>query len=849
MKTQSRELSGAIRENGRLRIGLGALGACAIASMTYPVSGRTADLNRPVIFSIPSQSIEGALLAFSNQANVQLTIADNHVGRLRSTELRGNWPAELALSKLLEQTGLTYQKIGDTVMILPLREVSYTRERARTTSTIASSVSDSSPDEGNLSTGAIEEVTVTAQKRSERLQDVPVPVTAIAAAALVESNELRLQDYSSSVPGLNVVSSGHGDANLSIRGITTGSGSNPTVGVTVDDVPFGSSTALAGSRTSAPDLDPSDLQRIEVLRGPQGTLYGASSIGGLLKFVTVDPSTTELTGRLQGDLGAVHNGEGVGYALRAAVNVPINDSVAIRASGFTRRDPGYIDNPVSGVNGVNDIRVSGGHLSASWHLSANWSVKLSALVQTTRADGTSDVSLDPGLGELQQAHPAGTGSYHHDSSVYSAIVTGSVAAVNVTSISAFGVDRYSAVSDLTPIYGYVSEGVYGVTANALLQNNRTNKFSQELRFGSAIGQAADWLFGVFYTHERSPTHDVDVALDSSGASAGFLYDDPYPTTYAEYAAFGDLTVHATDRLDIQIGGRGSQNRQSYEETISGPFDDFNGLPSPAVNPSVHTKDNAFTFLATPSFKFTQDLMVYGRIASGYRPGGPNPTCILFAAPCEYQPDKTINYEIGTKAQTTDHRYSVDASLYYIDWKDIQLQVSNPASGAIYYTNASRAKSQGLELSVQARPIGGLTAAAWIAFNDAKLSADLPPNSAASGFSGDRLPYSSRFSGNLSLEDVVAVSSNVSGFAGGSLSYLSNRRGDFSASADQTRLYLPGYGQMNLHAGVRWNAWTTNVFLNNVADRRGVLFTSRVGATTPVTLIQPRTVGLSLSRTF
>src|SRR5262249_11729294 len=145
----------------------------------------------------------------------------------------------------------------------------------------------------------IEEIVVTAQKREERLQDVPVPVTSMSADALVEQNQLRLQDYYSKVPGLNLELDGTtGVPTVSIRGVTTGGQTNPTVGVTVDDVPYGSSTFIGGGFVS-PDIDPSDLTRVEVLRGPQGTLYGVSSIGGLLKYVTLDPSTDGFTGLVQ----------------------------------------------------------------------------------------------------------------------------------------------------------------------------------------------------------------------------------------------------------------------------------------------------------------------------------------------------------------------------------------------------------------------------------------------------------------------------------------------------------------------------------------------------------------------
>src|SRR5262249_23933181 len=157
---------------------------------------------------------------------------------------------------------------------------------------------------------------------SERLQDVPVPVTVINAQTLADTNQLRIQDYYASIPGFSVISVGIQSITLlSIRGINSDAAGNPSVGITVVDVPYGASTN-AGGGTLVPDLDPYDLAHVEILRGPQGTLYGASSLGGLLKFVTVDPSTDGVSGHVESGLSGIHNGAELGYNVRGAVNVP-----------------------------------------------------------------------------------------------------------------------------------------------------------------------------------------------------------------------------------------------------------------------------------------------------------------------------------------------------------------------------------------------------------------------------------------------------------------------------------------------------------------------------------------------
>ena len=173
-----------------------------------------------------------------------------------------------------------------------------------------------------------------------------------------------------------------------------------------------------------------------------------------------------------------------------------------------------------------------------------------------------------------------------------------------------------------------------------------------------------------------------------------------PDTFAEIAGFADLTYHVTDRFDIQFGGRESENKQAQSETIVGPYATLFDGASPTVYPEVHTKGNSFTYLVTPKFNISPDLMVYARLASGYRPGGPNTNASL-GVPVSYRPDTTENYEIGVKGDVLNHVLSFDASVYYIDWKNIQLRLTEPTSGQTYFANGSSAKSEGVELSTEA----------------------------------------------------------------------------------------------------------------------------------------------------
>ncbi len=702
-------------------------------------------------------------------------------------------------------------------------------------------------------TGELEEIVVSAQKKEERIQDVPLAVTSIDARTLVDTHQLSIQDYYTRVPGLSLTTTGFGDARISIRGMMTSSFvSNPTVGVVVDDAPYGSSTASGAYFTGAPDIDPSDLARIEVLRGPQGTLYGASSIGGLIKFVTVDPSTAGLSGRIETDGSGTQNGDRLGGAIRGAVNIPVTDSLAIRASAFARQDPGYLDVPLYNLRGVNKVDAYGGRFAALLKLGDSWSVKLSGLFQNIRSGGSNDGTLEPGINPLVQLLTVrGAGAYAKHNQSYVGTVTGFMGPVTLTSITSYNIAKSHSSFDTTNAFGTDPDTLYGVHGSVQFDVGGTDKFTQEVRLSGSFLQHFDWLAGLSYSHEDdSKDGSVNCAADPpTGAVAGLLLSDAFPTTFAERAAYADLTVHFTPKFDVQLGGRKSENQQRYEEIFTGP--EFS-----ATQPLVHTTDNSFTYLVTPRYRWSDDRMAYARVASGYRPGGPNYTCTLFPAPCAYKADTSVNYELGLKVSSPDRRVYFDASVYYINWNDIQISVTNPLSA--YFANAGKAKNQGVELSGQWRAAEGLTLAAWVSWSDAVLQEDFPANSGAVGVSGDRLPYAARFSGNISIEESMPVGHGLTATFGAVGSYIGSRATDFAFTGGFTGAAprepdLSGYTKLDLHADLRWGLWAAGLFADNLTDQRGVLYVYNRRYTTPnvegAMFIRPRTLGLSLTRSF
>ena len=362
----------------------------------------------------------------------------------------------------------------------------------------AHAVADTPSQESSSSSSpnALQEVVVTAQKREEHLLDVPIPVSVVDTSSLTVNNQVKLTDFYSEVPGLGIAPSTMSSQTISIRGLTTGAvGSgppnpSPIVAVTVDGVPYG---GAGGGDQLVPDFDPGDLQRVEVLRGPQGALYGASSEGGLVNFVTVDPSLAGVSGRLEAGGDSVQNGSELGYTFRGSVNVPLSSDFAVRASAFTREDPGYIDDPPLGLKGVNEDRASGGHLAALWQPSEIFSLKLSALYQKITGHNTSDETPNPPsffgvgqLGDLQQFYIRAVNTYGYDrtAQAYSLQLNWKIGVADLVALT--GYNRYSVDDsfDLSLALNSFSEKYFGTPGDQIVNTIGLDRLTQEI---SALG--------------------------------------------------------------------------------------------------------------------------------------------------------------------------------------------------------------------------------------------------------------------------------------------------------------------------------------------------------------------------
>jgi iron complex outermembrane receptor protein len=691
------------------------------------------------------------------------------------------------------------------------------------------------------------EIIVTAEKREERLQDVPVPVTAISAAELAETSQLRLPDYYATIPSLTVSQGIQSSQEINIRGL-------PASTFLIDDVP------LSGV---LPDIDPGNLDHIEVLRGPQGTLYGASSLGGLIKFVTVDPSTDGVSGRIEAGTDTIHKGYDLGYNFRGSVNLPVTQDFAVRGGGFWRQNAGYIDEPIRQINGINRDTAEGGTITGLWRPTDTFSVRLNALYQDIKG-GNGDVTAinqftgQPiGVDALQQIYAAGTGPYERKTQAFSVVLKDKVGPVELSSLTGYNQNASHDYYDITTICcGEISAKYYPGYGGAPVYTNDTGvSISEEVKASASFFNKLDVLVGGYYNHRYGTFYENLLASNlTTGAIAGSVAIFQNEQPYLEQAGFADVTYHVTDQFDIQIGGRGSHIAQAFPDAITGlGTPDFaGGVSSPYIAPTLHASSNSATYLMTPRFRISPDWMLYARLASGFSPGGANTPAA--GVPPEYGPEKTKNYEIGTKGDILDHVLSLDASIYRIDFTGL-IQEFYSTNKLSYLTNAGAARSEGIELNLDAHPLTGLTVSTWVVISDAHLT-DIPEGviaaetlngGAISTPVGAPLPNSSRFSANVSLDQQFPLSGSITGFAGGTLGYMGEREGVYASTGRQI---YPGYAKTDLRVGAKMNSWKANLYVNNLADRRGIV-SGDDQANIPYSfyLIQPRTVGVTAARTF
>lgn len=733
-----------------------------------------------------------------------------------------------------------------------------------------------------------QEIIVTAQKREQLLFDIPQSVSVVGGQELERLQAKSFLDYAQLVPGLNVTQDNPGQSRLILRGINTGSVGS-TVAVYVDDMPFGQSGSLANGAILAGDFDTFDVARIEVLRGPQGTLYGANSLGGVLKYVTRLPNTSKFEVRAQAGIEAVAHGD-TGYLGNAVVNVPLGDTLALRASGFYHRTPGHVD--VVGRTGkdVDQADSYGGRGSLLFKPAPNFSIRLFALAQNIRADSPSSFQADPAT--LRAVNPVTgvlTGGQqlrfekypeHHNVNyrLYSGTLDYDFGVADLTSVTSYSTQRQDQVSDISTNGARgLANALYAPTApntvGIAFQNNASvKKWTQEVRLASPKSDTLEWLIGGYYTNEKTLLDQefLPFTLATQAfipTALGAPFNVPKFVTariagkYEEYAAFGSATLHLGPSFDLTAGGRYSHNSQTSTQQINQL-----GTGAPQFGGS---KEGVFTWSVSPRFEISDQAAIYARVAKGYRPGGPNfiPPGAAAGFPTEFGSDTLISYEAGIKAETADRTFGIDAAGFYVDWDNILILTSaNSAAGPVgVNANGQKARTYGGEATFTLRPTRGLTAAVNLAYTKAYLRGDtVSPTGGGlnltGGLNGDRLPFVPEWQANVSLDYEWAMGSNLTAFVGGDVRLQSDQKAGFSAgyrAAFGRQINLDGYQTVNLRAGLDFGVFTAQVFVRNLFDSDGLVNAGAYPFSVPAALggtsiplinatsIRPRTLGATI----
>jgi outer membrane receptor protein involved in Fe transport len=683
----------------------------------------------------------------------------------------------------------------------------------------------------------IEEVIVTAQKRAQALIDVPQSVSVVDGGVLERQQATNFQDYLKLVPGLQLSQTTPGQGRLVMRGINTG-GVASTVAVYVDETPFGSSSGLVNGAVLAADFDTFDMQRVEVLRGPQGTLYGASSLGGVLKFVPNPPQTDSTEARVRVSTENVEGGE-MGYSGTGMLNVPLSETFALRATGYYRDVGGFIDSiGTAGSDREEDINGStsyGGRLSALWAPSDAFTARLTASLQKIRNDAGGDIESDPNT--LKTLHGGPTQSQFvpefsdFDYRVYNATLDWDLGFATLTSATSYNELEEPFRSDLTSQFSALLIGAFGFPPHELLQNQTTkyDKVTQEFRLASPSNDKFEWLLGAYYTKEKGDIlqHIQAVAPGTlTPLQLGQLGDATLHSTYEEIAGFVSGTIHFGDSFDLTLGGRYSTNDQDAHQVSGGALA---GLPQDLT---AHSSEDVFTYSVAPKWKLDEHKSLYIRVATGFRPGGPNvvppPPLAPSTVPRVYDSDSLTSYEAGLKVESADRAYSLDLALFHIDWKDIQLFAQ--VNGFGVNVNGGDAASYGFEFTGSAYLADGFNVSLNGALTDTHLIDDTPALSG--GKAGDPLPFTPEWSASLNANYEWSVGAQAMAYIGGSLRHLSDQTGSYNQAfrtAHGRQRTVESYDVVDLQTGVDFGRWTLELYGKNLTDEDGKTSTGAVGS--------------------
>ena len=731
--------------------------------------------------------------------------------------------------------------------------------------------------DAQASTG-LAEIIVTATKRgNESLRNVPIAIQALTGSALAASGATQFIDYATRIPSLSFQDLGPGDKKYIIRGInSTGAA---TVGTYYDEAVISGDNRNDGGGRNA-DIRLFDIERIEVLKGPQGTLYGASSESGTIRIITNKPNAREFGGYIAGEVSGTSKG-GTNYLVNGAINLPIVDGVlAARFVGWYINDSGYIDQTriASGrLNDVNNDETAGGRASLRYTPTDRFTLTASATIQKTHSDGSSRYTPAGTQSFSTIGYPAVPGGDLINTDltrsplddriqVYSFTAEYNLKAGSIVATTNYFDRDFRFNFDSSPILFFFGVPIPGIT----IQPQSRKVWSNELRYASKFKGPFNFVAGAFYSQEKSDFNVEVVRSNQFGEPRGpfsrLNSDDALSTPdgntffgrfdnnkLEQYAFFGEATFELTRTLKVTGGARYFHNEVNSRQETTHPFGGFG--PNPPGVLTNRATDKKPTFKGNFSWKPNDDVLLYFNAAQGFRTGGLNQADLPFASgiPRGYNSDSLWNYEVGTKLSLLDKRLRLDAAVYHIDWSNIQVRALDATGAFPFTTNAGGATVNGVEADLNALLARGVTVELGGSYQDAKLSSNQPGaglDAPTLGRNGDAIPNVPKFNGSINLDVDRPLTPTLNYLVHFDVSYHGSSHTTLGRSRDMFDVRLNDYALVNLRTGVRAGSWTIEAFARNLFDERAQVDAINASQD-PLAFItvRPQTFGVNLSRKF
>jgi iron complex outermembrane receptor protein len=733
--------------------------------------------------------------------------------------------------------------------------------------------------------GALEEIVVTAEKRESTVQKTPISMTAISEAEIQARGFEDFRDIAQETPGVSMKTSGPGQTEFEMRGLDATGGFSPTVGFYIDDAPL-TAPAQAAQGKVVVDPDLYDLNRVEVLRGPQGTLYGAGSMGGTIKLVTNAPQLNTVAVSAQTKESGTDGG-GFNYGGSTMLNLPITQDVAaIRFVGTYKYTSGWIDRVVLNpfpleTNGgatrgdvlaapvqarysdVNWEELWGGRVSLLLKLGDNLTIQPGVMHQKISTGGPFTIDDPPGNVEAHYQPFDIAEPLEDNFTLYTLTIKYHFDFADLTSASSKWNRHDEQTQDISetiqsllglPSF-YPPNGVGGGSQE---ETDFSSQATEELRLASNGDGAFQWLGGAFYSSFDSNTTSLSnyAGLEPFVGTTDLIAVGE-PITIIQRALFGEASYKLTDQLKATLGLR-YYRYSSEEEAIN------SGIASIAAGPGTvlefgRAENKGFNPKVNLAYTPTDDVLVYTTAAKGFRPGGPNTPvpltglaqCLtgkgnleslgLSSAPNQFNPDNVWSYEIGEKARALGNTLQINSAIYYERWTDVQ-QLVDPSCGFSFTANAGTASVYGSEIELAANLGSFFTVTQSVGTTHATFNDSVR---ATNTVAGQRLLDVPDVTTNTSLIYSRPVSAGLNFSARGTYTYVGPMQ-----DITYVRNNLPGYSLVNARAGVTSDRFSAYLFCDNLTDKLAIL-TNNVAQTVNIPSLnrwvtnQPRTIGIDL----